>query len=332
MGASSLGVTVLSVAMLFGCVGDAVLENSAAVPLNPSQVSVTGFSDTSQGLPAAFAPVGAAQLDGTLYLATDMGLYAFDENARAWTSVLLPTSAGERPTALVRSDLSLFVAFADPINGSGGVAIKDIADERFAKTTGVPDAPVWGLARRSGVWRVATSRGLWEGPSLNAPLTNRSMGAPFDGELRAFVAAAAQQRMFVVDRRGVLLFSDDIGATWQVLNVGGQVKAVVAAGAGVLIETDAGGHKSDNYGATFSAMGEVVKEASFALTSGQAFAMTPLGLHVSDDGGATWVPLRSTPPPSATGGRVFLSGSALVVVRAPSVFVAQIRAATDTTR
>lgn len=281
-------------------------------------VKLSTFQGLNEGLPGSGAPTALAQLDGRLYLAQGGGLFTLGSGEQKWSPSGLALASGEQVTALARIELSLFVAT------TAGMHRYDWASEKFEVLTGAPKAG-FGIAKRGNALLVATASGLFVSTNQGKTWSAKSSGAPFTTAGRALVAAAAQEKLFVVDAKGALWSSDDQGASWSANVVEGEVTSISAAGAFVLLTTPTGSMRSDNYGNTFkdAALGD--DAFSLALAGEKAFAGTRTGVRVSDDGGDTWRDGSEGLPAGSEVRTLLTAGSAVLAHTNGSVWVAQVQ-------
>lgn len=314
--------------IMMGCVGEA--EWALAPGEGPGSkpgVMMVAFQGLSDGLPAQPALAGTAQLDGTLYAVANGQLYALSNGMNRWSQVENMLKASEHATSVARLDLSIYLTAADGA-GHGGLYRLSISDDAFARVAGAPDKEVYAIVKKDGALLMTTPGALLVSKDQGATWTVRSSDPIFTSGVSALVASPSALRMFAVVS-GKLWHSDDSGATWsdgQINGLGnGQVTAIQAAGAYVLLQTDAGTLRSDNYGNTFHAVDVGGTVGAFAISGLHAFAGTGSGLRVSEDGGATWVDASRGLPAGSAVRQLYLSGGALVASTGEAVYVAQVQ-------
>lgn len=325
---------------LAGCMGEIqALPGDGTLPPDTSEpkrnVLLNQFVDVSQGLPAQALVTSAAALDGALYaLVNDAGgkanLYKRESGATAWTVVALPVTGSERPTFITRIDFSLVVTASDGA-GRGGLFSISLGDEAFKKLS-APDLAGSQLMKRGGEWLWATAQGLKASTDKGLSWTQRSSAgtALFSQPLRRLVASAAATRLLAVKADGTLFHSDDGGATWGQGLVKGEVTAMVAQGAFVLVETATDGTlRSENYGGTFHPVSMDIKVLSFAtLGSSRLLAATYFEMRASENGGVTWATLPVGLPSGGEFSSLAQAGSALLASSDGKVFLAQMEQTT----
>ncbi len=312
--------------VLLGCAGEAewsLVEGrpsqpAPAVTAPPAQerAKMTSFQGLSMGLPSSAAPRGIAHLDGTVYLVIDGQLFSLASGAKAWSAVVLPLAPAERVTSVTRVDLSLYLTTTDGL-------FRLVWGEAAAVRLPAPKNG-WALVKKGGELLLATSAGLFASKDKGQSFTLRSAGAPFSGPGLALVASAAAQRIFAAGAGGGLFFSDDAGERWTSGLVAGEVRAVAASGAYVLVETAAGTLRSDNYGNTFHPASVGAPPAGFGFSGPRAFAGTLGGVRISDDGGKSWRDGNDGLPAATQVRSVWVAGPAVVAATATEVFVAEL--------
>ncbi len=329
-------LTTLSfLAFATGCVGEAQWLpsdlTSSDDPSGPArEIKLNQFRDLSAGLPAQPFITSAAALDGSLYAlvnetAGKTNLFRLPSGADAWEVVALPFTGQERPTFITRVDFSLVVTAADS-TGHGGLFEYSLGDEAWKKLPAPNNAGSF-VVKRGSEWLWATTQGLFASADRGASWSKRSAAgtALFSQPVRRLVAAPAAARLFAVSSVGMLMHSDDAGASWNQGLVDGEVTALVAQGAFVLAETVAGGtQRSDNYGGTFHPLSMDTKVVSFAtLGNMQLVAATAGDVRSSDNGGSTWKTMNAGLPQSTSLNSLAQAGSALLASASGKLFVAQ---------
>ncbi|MBX7112934.1 MAG: hypothetical protein K1X64_01275 [Myxococcaceae bacterium] len=328
-------MTLSFFALATGCVGEAQWLpkdlTSTESPGGPArEIKLNQFRDVSAGLPSPPFIVSAASLDGALYaLVKDTvgktNLFRLPSGAEAWEAVALPVTGQERPTFITRLDFSLIVTAADSA-GQGGLFQFSLGDETWKKMS-APNYAGSFVVKRGSEWLWATTQGLFASADRGATWSRRSVAgtALFSQPVRRLVASLAAARLFAVSNAGVLMHSDDSGASWNQGLVDGEVTALVAQGAFVLAETAADGTlRSDNYGGTFHPLSMNAKVVSFAtLGNMQLVAATAADMRSSDNGGSTWKTMNVGLPPSTSLSSLAQAGSALLASVSGKLFVAQ---------
>jgi hypothetical protein len=309
--------------VLMGCVGEAdwaLAPNGS--PSGSKGPMISAFQGLSDGLPSQPALAGTAQLDGTLYAVANGQLYSLGSGANKWSQIVGMMKSSEQATSVVRMDLSIYLTAADGA-GHGGLYRLSLSDDAFVRVAGAPDKEAYSIVKKDGELLMTTPGALLVSKDAGATWTTRSSDPIFASGVE-LVASPAALRMFVVVS-GKLWHSDDSGATWSDGLVSGQVSAIFAAGAYVLLQTDAGTLRSDNYGNTFHPIDCGSTVGAFALSGMNAFAGTATGLRISQDGGATWADAGQGLPAGSAVTQLFLSGGALVASTGQAVYVAQVQ-------
>lgn len=317
-----------------GCVGEAQwLPSDITSTDDPSgptrEIKLNQFRDLSAGLPAQPFITSAAALDGSLYAlvkdtAGKTNLFRLPSGADAWQAVALPVTGQERPTFITRLDFSLVVTAADSA-GQGGLFQYSLGDEAWKKLP-APNHAGSFVVKRGSEWLWATTQGLFASADRGGNWSKRSVPgtALFSQPVRRLVASPAAARLFAVSNAGVLMHSDDAGASWNQGLVDGDVTALVAQGSFVLAETAAGTLRSDNYGGTFHPLSMDAKVVSFAtLGNMQLVAATAGDVRSSDNGGSTWKTMNVGLPQSTALSSLAQAGSALLASASGKLFVAQ---------
>ncbi len=309
------------VLLLTGCVGEAEWalgtgpQVTPETPTTPVEVRarMTSFQGLSSGLPASANPHGIAHLDGTVYLVVDGQLFSLASAAKEWTVVALPLNAAEKVTSISRVDLSLYLTTTD------GLLRLDWGKDGVARLAGAPAGGV-ALLKKGSELLLATSAGLFASSDKGVTFKVRSPTAA----LTVLVGSSAAQRIFGVVAFKKLMHSDDAGATWTAAAVTGEVQALAAAGAYVLVQTAVGTQRSGNYGNTFKAATVGAQPFSFGFSGTRVFAGTMTGVRVSDDGGAVWRDGNEGLPPSTQVKSLWVAGPAVIAATATQLFVAEL--------
>lgn len=303
--------------LLVGCVGEAEFQLGPPVglepelPDGPKPVQVGTFQGMSEGLPPARLG-GTAQFDGALYTVAGDALYRLPAGSKAWEPVSL---GGARATSVQRIDTALWVTTLD------GVFRQTLADDALVRLATVP---AHALVKKGSELLLASGMGLMASSDRGATWTLRNAAPIFMRPVTALVASAAAVRMFaVVDSK--LWHSDDAGATWNTGLVGGDIKAIGAEAAFVLLQTSSGALRSENYGNTFHPLDVGATAQTFATAGQRAFAGTMSGLRVSDDAGKTWREASAGLPSGTPVVQLFLAGASLVASTGDAVYVAQVQ-------
>jgi hypothetical protein len=299
-------------------------SGSPTGPTEPGQPAApsVAFQGLSDGLPSQPSLAGTAQLDGTLYAVANDGLYALASGASKWDSVAV-MKTGERATSVSRIDSAIYMTSSDGA-GHGGLYRRSLSDGTFTAVAGAPSVECYALVKKDSELLMTTSGALLASADSGATWTPRSSAAIFSNAVSVLVASPAALRIFMVVS-GALYYSDDAGASWSNGLITGQVTAISANGAYVLVQTSAGAVRSDNYGATFHPVDIGGTAASFALSGERAYAGTATGLRLSTDGGATWMDAGNGLPAGTAVTQLFLAGSALVATTGQGIYVAQVQ-------
>jgi hypothetical protein len=316
---------LLSGLVLLGCTGEAEwaltadpkTEAPAGTPATEERGRMTSFQGLSSGLPMNAAPRGIAHLDGTVYLVVNGQLFSLASAAQAWTAVSLPLAATEKVTSVTRVDLSLFITTTE------GLLTLEWGDSVAMRRAAAPKG-VSALLKKGTELLVATSSGLFVSKDKGATFSLRSSATVFSRPVKALVGAPAAVRIFAAGETGGLYFSDDAGVTWATGLVSGDVQALSAAGAFVLVQTSAGTQRSDNYGNTFHPATVGAQPLGFGFSGTRAFAGTMTGVRISDDGGKVWRDGNEGLPTSAQVSALLVAGPAVVAATSTQVFVAEL--------
>lgn len=324
----------LTAALLFtlcACTGAATEPDGgtpavdSGIDAGPPPIRYERFTRRTDGWPMNARLKGAAALDNVLYAATDLGLYALPNTETRWQPVTTPLTGDEKPTSLQRVEQSLVLTSAGATGG--GLYVKPY-DGDWARVMAAPAAPTWVLARKSSEWLLATTGGLYAASALTGPWVRRSpaSAAPFTGPVTRFAAAPAQQKLFAAGDTGGLYESSDLGATWVASAPRGNVEALAATGAFVLVATSMDGQqRSDNYGNTFrpQAMPLGSGVLTYVAQGTQFWAGSNGGLFLSTDDGLTFAEANDGLP-AATSVRALFFAQGYVLVDSPDgVFVNQ---------
>lgn len=332
--ASPVAAALLSSLVVFAGCSPGMIEPDGGTPFDagvvdagPPAIRYTQFTKRVDGWPMAAVVKGAATLDGVLYAATDLGLFALESTETRWAAVPSPLSGDVKPTSLQRVDQSLVMTAAGATGG--GLYVKPY-DGDWAQVSAAPTRPTWALAKRGSEWLMPTTGGLMRAATLEGPWTRRSaMGTPlFAAPVRLFAAAPAQQKLFAAGDSAGLFESTDLGATWATSAPRGTVAALAATGAFVIVVTSMDGQqRSINYGNTFYAAANPVPGIVLtAVANGARFwAGTSDGLFASDDDGATFVAEPDGLPAGGSVRGLFFAQGYAVADTSDGVYVNQIQ-------
>lgn len=305
-----------------GLVGETGADGGAepdagAADAGPPPIRYTQLTQRADGWPASARLRGAAVLDNVLFVATDQGVLSLPAAETRWAPVTTPLTGDLRPTSLQRVDQSLVMTAAGA--STGGLFIKPF-DGDWAKVTGAPSTPGWALVKKSSQWLLATTGGLFAAATLDGPWTQRSATATplFTRPVTRLVAAAAQQKLFATGEQaqGGLFESIDVGQTWVASSPMGQVEALAASGAFVLVSTATDGQlRSDNYGNTFRAARAPLTGGvlTYVAQGARFWAGGNGGLFRSDDDGVTFTDASQGLTQGTAVRGIFFAGSYLVV-------------------
>ena len=216
---------------------------------------------------------------------------------------------------MTRVELALYITTSE------GLLRLDWSDTLATRLPAAPKSAS-ALLKKGSELLVATSSGLFASKDKGLTFTLRSGAALFAQPLKALVGSAAAARIFAAAQTGGLYFSDDSGASWNLGLVDGDVQALGAAGAFVLVQTSTGTHRSDNYGTTFHPIAVGAQPLGFGFSGTRAVAGTMGGVRVSDDGGKVWRDGNEGLPAAAQVSSVWVAGPAVVAATANQVFVA----------
>ncbi|MFZ5438867.1 MAG: WD40/YVTN/BNR-like repeat-containing protein [Myxococcota bacterium] len=299
--------------------GGSTGTDAGGLDAGPPPLRYTQFTQRADGWPAGARLVGAAVLDNVLFAATTQGLVQLPATDTRWQPVTTPLAGDVVPTSLQRVDQSLVMTAAG--SSGGGLYLKPF-DGEWSQVTTAPSAPAWALVKKSSSYLLATTGGLFAATSLDGTWARRSaMNTPlFTARTTRLVAAAAQQKLFASGDPGAgfggLFESSDLGQTWAASAPMGQVEALAATGAFVLVSTATDGQlRSDNYGNTFRAAAMPISGGvlTFSVQGGRFWAGGNGGVLRSDDDGATFVDASSGLAPGTAVRALFFAGSYLLV-------------------
>lgn len=301
--------------------------DAGAVDAGPPPIRYAQFTKRADGWPASAVVKGAATLDGVLYVATDVGVFALASTETRWTTVTTPLSGDVKATSLQRVDQSLVMTAAGATGG--GLFVKPW-DGDWSQVSAAPTRPTWALAKKGSEWLMPTTGGLMRAATLDGPWTRRSAMATalFTSPVRLFAAAPAQQKLFAAGESGTLFESSDLGATWVAGAPRGTVAALAATGAFVLVVTSMDGQqRSDNYGNTFRAAANPVPGIvlTYVANGPRFWAGTTDGLFASDDDGVTFAAAADGLPSGATVRGLFFAQGYAVADTSDGVYVNQIQ-------
>lgn len=335
---------------LTGCTGAAEWSSGdpAAAPdkerPEDAVTQVGAWSLVKEGLPDGAAVQAIAHHDGAVYLVVQAGavsdVFALHRGASAWVNASPERhSTAERFHGLAVIDRALYLTAADDAASSGSLYRVRFSDEPWVRVATAPALPLSAIARKSGRILVAAhgaaaTAGLYGssdgGQTWTKVAAAEGQAAFFSRPIRTFAASPAAQRLFatgeVTSGFGALYASDDGGATWTRMPVGGDVQHIHASGAYVLLSSSTEGElRSDNYGSTFHPLSLGTRVHGFHVADTRAFAATAAGVSVSDDGGATWRDASEGLPSFARIDCLYLAGSSLVAAGDSGVFVANVQ-------
>jgi hypothetical protein len=298
--------------------------------VGPQPIKYTTYTKRSDGWPAGAKIVGAGVLDNVLFVATDKGVVSLPATDTTWSTVITPLTGDLKPTSLQRVDQSLVMTAAGAT--TGGLYVKPL-DGPFTASTAAPTKPAWALVRKSPDWLLVTTGGLYAGADLTGAFSRRSAAATplFTHVVPRFVAAPSQQKMFAsgdsANALGGLFESSDVGATWTASTLQGNVSALTALGAYVLVATSTDGQqRSDNYGNTFRAAGAPITGTlqSWVVQNARIWAVTSDGLMSSDDNGASFTANSGGLPAGTLARGLFFAGSYAIVDTADGPWITQV--------
>lgn len=304
--------------------------DAGAVDAGPPPITYTQFTHRADGWPAGARLRGAAVLDNVLFAATDQGLLSLGAAATAWVSEATPLVGDVKPTSLQRVDQSLVMTAAGA--SGGGLYVKPF-DGPWAKVSAAPGTPCWLLVKKSTDWLLATTGGLFTATTLDGPWTARSAPATplFTRPLTRLVAAPGQQKLFAsgdpAGGFGGLFESIDLGVTWTTSSPRGQVEALAASGAFVVLSTSMDGQqRSDNYGNTFKPVATPVSTGvlTYVAQGTRFWAGGNTGLLRSDDDGVTFVDAALGLPPSTAVRALFFAGRYALVDTPSGPYLTQV--------
>ncbi len=329
----SLLLLVLAVSGCSGTAGEvdagAPFPDAGPFDAGPQPLKYTQYTRRADGWPAGAHVLGAAVLDNVLFVASDQGVLSLAATETRWVEVTTPLTGDLKPTSLQRVDQSLVMTAAGAT--TGGLYVKAF-DGAWAAVAAAPAKPAWQLVKKSATWLLATTGGLYAAADLQGPWTRRSaVGTTlFTQPTTRLVAAPAQQKLFATGTTAALngLFeSADLGITWVASTPRGQVDALTANGAIVLVSTATDGQqRSDNYGNTF-------RPGTAPITSGvltyvaqgtRLWAGGNGGLHSSDDDGATFTANAGGLPSGTAVRALFFAGSYALVDTADGPWLTQV--------
>ena len=311
---------------LVGCDGGMTMDagptpfDAGTPDAGPPPIRYTQFTLRADGWPTAAKVVGAAVLDGVLYVAHTDGVARLPFTETRWSVETTPLSGDLKPTSFQRIDQSLVMTAAGA--SMGGLFTREL-DGPWTQVAGAPTTPQWALVKRSSEYLLSTTGLLMRADSLTGPWTRRSVaGTPlFTRPVKRLVAAPAQQKIFAsgdaANNFAGLYESANVGANWAAsTTVFGPVEALAASGPIVLVSTSGspdagvGQQRSDNYGNTFRrAANPIAEGVTFYLAEGDTFwAGGPGGLKRSDDQGVTFTDASNGLPPGAVTSLTFAGG------------------------
>lgn len=295
--------------------------DAGPVDAGPQPIRYTTFTLRAQGWPSGAKLVGAGVQDNVLIAATDQGVFKLPAIDTTWQAETTPVMGDAKPTSLLRVDQSLVMTTAGT---TGGAIFTRAVDGTWAQVMGPPPNPEWALVKKSNEYLLATTGGLFVSTALTGPWTRRSAANTplFTKPLSQLVAAASQQKLFAhgdaANALGALYESNDVGATWAKSAVMGDVKALGATGAVVLVAvTTDGQQRSDNYGNTFRPVSAPLTDPTFFVTQDTTFwAGTSAGLLRSDDLGVSFSDASNGLPAGPVKALVFAGGYVIAMTDA----------------
>ncbi len=297
---------------------------------------VEAWQELSTGLPAVAGITSMAHFDGTVYaVATGAGstdLYSVASGSTSWQKAGPAMRGAERAVAVARVDLAVYLLASDAAKGEGSLYRLELGADAWVRLAAAPSLSMSAIVKKGSELLVActgAAPGLYasanEGSTWARRGTPQGVGAFLARPVTSLVAAPGSRRLFAGTSTG-LFYSDDAGGTWSAAPIHGEVRALHASGAYMLADVAVdGAQRSDNFGATWHpAPGLDAKTRSFFLAGTRAFAGTPNGVKVSEDGGATWRDSSAGLPALSDIRGLYLAGSWLFSATDARVFVAAV--------
>ncbi len=315
------------VLLLVGCEGSASdpdggtpRADAGPVDAGPQPIKYTSFTRRTDGWPTGARVLGATVLDNVLFAASDQGLLSLPAIDTRWGTVATPLTGDVKPTSIQQVDQALVMTAAGAT--TGGLWIKPF-DGEWAQVMAAPAKPIWLLVKKSSEWLLATTGGLYVATDLQGPWTRRSAvgTALFTKQVSRLIAAPAQQKLFASGEPGNatlggLFESADLGVTWTASPLRGQLEAIAASGAYVLVSTATDGQqRSDNYGNTFRPASSPVSNGvlTYVAQGTRFWAGGNGGLLRSDDNGVTFADDSAGLPQGTPVRALFFAGSYALV-------------------
>ena len=300
---------------------DAGLFDAGAPPIVYSQYTLR-----TSGWPSGARVVGAGVLDNALFVATDQGVVALPVTQTSWIPITTPLTGDVKPTSLQRIDQNLVMTAAGA--SSGGVYLRGFDSSDWTSVASPPN-PTWTLVKKSNEYLLSTTGGLYRAAALSGPWTRRSQMnlALFTQPIGRFVAAPSQQKLFATGVTGPLFESTDVGASWVASSPQGNVEALAASGAVVLVSTVMDGQlRSDNYGNTFRDAGTPIADGVlvYATEGGNFWAGGNGGIKRSIDNGLTFTDENDGLPSGTAVRALFFAGNYVIADTAAGPYINQL--------
>ncbi len=313
---------LVALGVLSGCEGKAedpdagnpMRPDSGLFDAGPPVIVYSQFTLRSNGWPSGARVVGAGVLDNALFVATDQGVVALPVTQTSWIPVTTPLMGDVKPTSLQKIDQNLVMTAAGA--SSGGIYLRGFDSSDWTSVSSPPN-PTWTIVKKSNEYLLATTGGLYRADSLNGPWTRRSLmnTALFTQPIGRFVAAPSQQKIFATNVTGPLFESTDVGVNWVASAPRGNVDALAANGAVVLVSTAMDGQqRSENYGNTFRDAGMPIADGVtvYAVEGPNFWAGGIGGIKTSTDNGATFVDANDGFPAGTPVRGLFFAGNYVI--------------------
>lgn len=329
-----LFTALLALSVFAGCEGKAedpdagnpMRPDSGLFDAGPPVIVYSQYTLRTNGWPSGARVVGAGVLDNALFVATDQGVVALPVTQTSWIPVTTPLMGDVKPTSLQRIDQNLVMTAAGA--SSGGVYLRGFDSTDWTSVASPPN-PTWALVKKSNEYLLATTGGLYRADSLNGQWTRRSLmnTALFTQPIGRFVAAPSQQKIFATNVTGPLFESTDVGINWVASVPRGDVEALAANGAVVLVSTVMDGQvRSDNYGNTFRDAGTPIADgvSVYAVEGADFWAGGAGGIKRSIDNGQTFTDENDGFPSGTAVRGLFFAGNYVIADTAAGPYINQL--------